>query len=195
MLIQELEKSAADNSALAELLKDSEREIRRCNEQVEDLQRQLSECRHHFLDEQARVENQEISGDLRFRLKCLNDQRSPDSLLIAPNRSTLGVLDNDWDAFVPMHSFGEDSSSEVLETASETEHDSDCDQSVSTVEAPHRVCGVPRSSSLSKEIQIHKKMPPPRALSDPYPTSERKPTLISQVIDITNSSSHSSPSR
>lgn len=184
MLNQELEKSVADNYALAELLKDSKIELQRCNEQVEDLQRRLNECHHHFLDEEARAEDQEISSDLRFRLKCLDDQISTDSLLIAPSRSTLGVVDNGWDAFVPMYSMGEDSSSEVLETASETEHDSDCDQSVSTVQAPHRVCGVPRSSSLSEEI--HKNMPPPRALSDPYPTSERKPTLISQVYDVAN---------
>jgi DNA repair exonuclease SbcCD ATPase subunit len=177
-LVQELDKTATENKNLATLLQDSKRELEKFNEQVEDLERRLSECHHHFLDQRARADSQEISlGALRLRLKYLSNKdlapptrTSTESLLISSGRGALEEFENAWEAFVPPRPVEDDASGE-LEIASETEQNSDCDQSVSTVRQSTGLASeLPRSSSLKEEIL--EKKPLPRALSDPSPTSE-----------------------
>jgi DNA repair exonuclease SbcCD ATPase subunit len=119
-LLRELDQITAEKNSLTTLLQELKRELEKSDEEVENLQRRLSECQHLLLDQRARADSQEISlGALRLRLKFFSDKdlapptrTSVESLLISSDhRGGLAMedLESAWQAFAPRHSIEDDS--------------------------------------------------------------------------------------
>jgi hypothetical protein len=99
-----------ENQRLRISLKESEIEREECKEQLVEMQRQLSVCRHQYLDARTRADSQEISiGALKLKLKMVTTERSAptrtstESLLISSDN-----VEDIWETFVtPLQSLGE----------------------------------------------------------------------------------------